>query len=317
VLSRVFVVWTMHAKAERERKQVATCHERRRGRVKDLFERVKNVEVVAEKESGEKRGEEMAAGIDGGDDVESVLSKLLEGGGAKDRRVAALRNLLDKCIQESDRGGQEDMVVEEEEGGERSDGNGNCNGNGNDSCRAHGRSGLAVDGRRHGVVLQLPRNVVRENKCNSDAASTLTRSTAVPKSVASMFSRHEERAKRRAALNARYAILNNEKDKRKMELESKRRFEDAKKESAKRTALVEQKRQEELALLRKKEELERRKEMWKLACMHHMMGLLGGVVMKRWKAKIGELRLKEKKVRRSEERRIGKAKGRPYTTTAQ
>ena len=305
IISRVFVVWNTYAREERDRKHVENCHEKRRERVKDLFERVKCVEVAAEK-GAERRSDDFKLG---GNAVESVLVDLLEGGDGKAKRVAALRSLLDKCIKESDRGdsgGDKEYGHEHEHGEDNGDNDDDDDEDdddeGGDEMYKKHDDHYSEEGERHnkrgeggGNKLQLLPRHVRGGGVGSCSMSTMSRSTAVPKSVASMFSRHEERARGRAALNARYAALNSERDKRKAELESKRKYEDAKREAAKRHAHSEEKRREELALLRKKEELERRKEMWKLACMHHVMSLLGGVVMKRWKAKIGELRLKEKK----------------------
>ena len=301
VLSRVFVVWSMHAREERDRKHVENCHERRRGRVKDLFERVKNVEVVAAEEESEAGFDEKELH---GNDVESVLVDLLEGGNGKTKRVAALRSLLDKCLKEGDRGDSGSNDDDDDDEHEHDDKYCEYNADGNDNDENYNKidehcdeGGRGERDNKRGVskLRLLPRNVRGGGDSSCSIMSTMSRSTAVPKSVASMFSRHEERARGRAALNAKYAALNNERDKRKAELESKRKYEGAQREAAKKLAEAEEKRQEELALLRKREDLERRKEKWRLACMHHVMGLLGGVVMKRWKAKIGELRLKEKK----------------------
>ena len=312
VMGSVFLNWSLFVKAEKDRKYVETCHERRRGRVKNLFERVKSVEVVGRPEDTPPDG------VDNDDDVEGGEKASASTHGAKNlgsdqmydaavnekyARVAQLRSLMDKCLQEEDAVLCREKKFVVVKGAAGFDGGGHAEHDSTEvrpdaKIEAEHEPGAEGGGAVGGAPASV-RTVIVNNKRSpgSSSMSTITKSTSVPKSVAKMFSRHEERAKRRAALNARYAVLNNERNKRLEELEDKKRYEEKKREAMAKAAKVKQKKEQDMHILAKKEAQERRREMWKLACMHHVMNLLGNVALSRWKGKIEQLRLKERKVK--------------------
>ena len=140
------------------------------------------------------------------------------------------------------------------------------------------------------LTRNTPRDTPRDTPRETPRSTASVASSATPRSVVSMFKRHEERAAGRKALSARYDVLNRERAKRQDEVkwrkEEERRLEG---EEEKR----EKERREHEIKERKGKELERRREATNLAVMHNTLRLLGG----RWqvlKRLVDNLRVKEK-----------------------
>ena len=122
-----------------------------------------------------------------------------------------------------------------------------------------------------------------------------TRSKAVPKSVTEMFERHKQRAQRRAALSDRYKTLNEEKEL-KAKNYSRAQLEkidlDA---AAEKKSKLEKKEFDERKKEAEKQQLAKRRDMWKLAKMHSMLSTLRNHGFNGFISVIRTLRLKEKK----------------------
>ncbi len=255
--SVAFSAWSGYVEGEVEKRKRMKTARSRGKRVRELLGRVR--EKVEEVEAAE-------ATESSDDDAQEEASD----------KVSQLRSLIDECIDER-------LIVTP-----RTD------------SYPPALDDSSVSSGTPPKTAATPASVAAPSAPSSDV-STITRTTsashATPRSVVSMFKRHSERAARRAALSARYSALDKERGKRKSELESKREAREREEaERYKREKAAEEKRRQD-EIEKKKVDLERRREMHRLAVMHYKISLVRRC-LSRWLHLREALRLKEVKADR-------------------